>query len=142
MESFHKTISEIFFNLNTACYVFAVIEEQKDPGPNTLKWRNKWNSMQWVLLLKEIHTPVRNRLKQITLEILIQLRLALPISKKEKDEVIKKVIQKYHEQFPTQISHKIRRQQKERRKTLDTSVSKEIDEAQSEINTAFTVPFD
>ena len=52
--------------------------------------------------LKKIYTPDRNELKQMTLEILIQLRLALSISKEQRDDVINLVIDKYHEQYPTQ----------------------------------------
>ena len=47
-------------------------------------------------VIKKIYTPDRARLKQITLEILLQLRLSLPLRKKERDLVIKKVIERYH----------------------------------------------
>ena len=73
---------------------------------------------------------------------MIQLRLSLPISKKQRDNVINKVMQIYKEEHPTQISHKIRQRQRRRRQDMEISTSKVIDEAQSEVNTAFTVPFD
>ena len=43
-------------------------------------------------ILKKIYTTDRSRLKGITLEVLLQLRLALPWTKQQRDIVIKKVI--------------------------------------------------
>ena len=133
--------------------MFHFIDKQINTNNNYVQIKTLWNlsvaELQSEAIvesicssLKKIYTPDRNKLKQITLEILIQLRLSLPISKKQRDEVIKKVIEKYHEEHPTQITHKVRVEQKQRRQVLGISVSKAIDEAQNEKNTAFTVPFD
>ena len=133
--------------------MFHFIDKQINTNNNYVQIKTLWNlsvaELQSEAIvesicssLKKIYTPDRNKLKQITLEILIQLRLSLPMSKKQRDEVTKKVIEKYHEEHPTQITHKVRVEQKQRRQVLGISVSKAIDEAQNEKNTAFTVPFD
>ena len=93
-------------------------------------------------ILKKIYTPDRTRLKKITLETLLQLRLTLPLSKKQRDIIIKKVIERYHELHPHQITHKISKVQRQRRKRHGLSTSTTIHKWQDTTNTAFTVPFD
>ena len=93
-------------------------------------------------ILKKIYTLDRSRVEKITLETLLQLRLSLPLSKKQRDTVIKKVIARYHELYPHQITHKISKVQRQRRQNQGLSTSTTIHKWQQQINTAFTVPFE
>ena len=93
-------------------------------------------------VLKKICTPDRSRLKYLTMETSLQLRLSLPLSKKEGDIVIKKVIQRYHEEYPSMITHTITKAQRKKREEKGISTSTTIDKWEKGINTAFTVPFD
>ena len=93
-------------------------------------------------ILKKIYSPDRTRLKHETLQYLLQLRLLLPTSKKERDIVIKKVLERYHKLFPSQISHKITKAQKQKREKDGLSTSPTLDKAMKDVLSAFSLPFD
>ena len=93
-------------------------------------------------ILKKIYTPDRSRLKYVTLEILLQLRLALPLTKKQRDIVIQKVIQRYHQLHPSMITHKITKTQKQRRREQGLELAPTINKWENMMNNVFTVPFE
>ena len=65
-----------------------------------------------------------------------------PISKKQRDIVIKMVIERYMELYPSQVTHKITQTQRESRKKRGLKTSPTITKWQEAINTAFDVPFE
>ena len=81
-------------------------------------------------------------MKWLTLQTLLKLRLSLPLTKKQRDTVIKIIIQKYHEWHPTTITHKIGKQQWEKRKREGLDTSPTIQKWREMKNTAFNVPVD
>ena len=93
-------------------------------------------------VLKKIYVPDRSRLKHVTLETLLQLRLSLPITKKQRDMVIQKVIDRYHQLYPSNINHKLTKGQRLKRERQGLHVSSTIHKWQHSQNTAYTVPFD
>ena len=76
-------------------------------------------------------------MKNITLEILLQLMLSLPLSKKERDTVIQMVIERCIELYPAQVTHKITQSQREKRRKQGLNASPTLT-----MDTAFTVPFE
>ena len=93
-------------------------------------------------VLKKIYTPDRGRLKHITLEMLLQLRLSLPLTKAQRDMVIQKVIKRYYQLYPAQITHKITKAQRQKRQKKGLNTSPTMHKWEQLVQTAFTVPFD
>ena len=94
--------------------------------------------------LKKIYRSERHRFLIETLKEMLKLRLSLPVKKKERDRVIKEVIDKYKELFPRGWIHKVckRTKRRRRKKNGNISISKTVNRRRAKTRSAFTLPFD